>query len=91
MKSLLNQTTITINLPSKYMKILKETARLFDMTPSQYVRHLVDKDLAKPDNIPVKTLTPEYAAFLEEKMDEYFQGKTRRIDDVDEFMKSVTK
>jgi len=89
MKSALNQTTITINLPSQYQKLVKKTAGLVDNTPSQYFKHLVDKDLAKPDKIPVKALTPEYAAFLEEQMDEYHQGKTRRIDDVDEFMKSL--
>ncbi len=79
---------VKVTLPEQLYFHLKSKADRFDMTMSSYVRNLILNDV-KNQEIPVFKMSKETEEKGLKALEEYQQGKTIKITDVDEFFRNL--
>lgn len=81
-------TQVKVTLPDQLYGYAQAQAGKFGLTVSSYIRHLVLDDVREVD-LPVYQMSPKTEKVALEALIGHRQGKTKKIDDVDEFFGSL--
>ncbi len=83
-------TQIKVTLPNELYLLIKSKAAKFGLNLAGYLRYLAIND-AKEDDLPTFPMSAKQEKVLEKAMDDYKNGKTIRIDNIDDFLASLNK
>ncbi len=76
---------IKITLPSQLQAFAQSKADRYGLTLSTYIRHLVLDDVKDMD-MPVFQMSKKTESVVEQALQDYAQGKTHPIEDIDTFL-----
>jgi hypothetical protein len=83
-------TQIKVTLPQELYGHLKARAGKFGLNLSAYIRHLVINDVDEA-NLPTYKMSPKTEKVLEKALADHKAGKTKRIDDLDEYFARIKR
>ena len=79
---------IKVTLPEKLQELVQSKADLYGLTISTYIKHLVIDDV-KDMEVPVFQMSKKTEDNGLQALEEYRDGKTIAVDDVDEFFDNL--
>lgn len=81
-------TQIKVTIPNELYLLTKAKADKIGLTFATYVRHLVIND-SWEKNLPTFRMTSKQEKVLEKALEDHKNGKTIRIDNIDDFFTSL--
>ena len=81
-------TQVKVTLPDQLYGYVQAQAGRFGLTVSSYIRHLVLDDVREVE-LPTYQMSPTTEKVALGALREHRQGKTKKIDNVDEFFGSL--
>ncbi|MCH7730340.1 hypothetical protein IID21_02290 [Patescibacteria group bacterium] len=79
---------IKITIPEQLYAYLKSKADKFGLTLSAYVKNLIIDDVKDMD-MPIFKMSKEREKIALRALDDYRKGKTKKIDNIDEYLNSL--
>lgn len=84
----LQTTQIKITVPNELYFYLKSKADKFGLTMASYIRNLAINDVKDMD-IPTFKMSEKTEKIALKALEDYRNGKTRKIDDIDKYLDSL--
>jgi len=81
-------TQVKITLPNELYLHLRSKAEKFGLNLASYIRHLVINDVKDVD-IPVFKMSEEREKIALKALEDYKSGKTRAIDNIDDYLSDL--
>ena len=79
---------IKVTLPLQLQQFLQSKASKFGMSVSSYLKHLALNDVADMD-MPTFPMSKKMEKLAEEALEEYRQGKTIKISNIDQYLQTI--
>ena len=79
---------VKVTLPEETYLLVKNNASRLGLNPASYLRHLVIND-SWDKRLPVFKMTQKQEKVLEKALEDHKNGKTIRIDNIDQFFDNL--
>jgi len=79
---------VKLTLPTQLQEFVQSKASRYGLTVAAYIRHLVIDDVKDMD-FPVFTMSENTENVALKALEDYKQGKTKEINDIDDFLDNL--